>query len=52
VSVVRLIVSDTVISGKIIKEMPDSAASGTHCISYKNSKHVHFVLLLWVRFLY
>ena len=35
-SVVRLIVatrsSNILISGKIIKEMPDSVASGTHCI--------------------
>jgi hypothetical protein len=33
VSVVRLIVAARTISGKIIKEMPISVASGTHCIN-------------------
>ena len=49
-SVVRLIVatrsSDILISGKIIKEMPGSVASGTHCIFSQLKQSEDIIVLL------
>jgi len=43
VSVVRFkIRCNILISGKIIKEMPDSVASGTHCTRMHGQQNINF----------
>jgi len=47
VSVVRFkFRCNILISGKIIKEMPGSVASGTHCINEVKKKSSYFILYI------